>query len=70
MKVKDISHDNIYVSKIPNLPMPIYGYIRTIRAGEVGFSVLEEPVEDPDFSNCGVFYVKPKDFTRVFEVYR
>ena len=48
--------------------IPIYGYVRRWRNGEVGYSVLEEPTAEPDFSNCSVFWMKPEDFAKVFDV--
>ena len=61
------SKDVIYISTCT--PEKIYGYVRAFRGGEVGFSVLDVATSKPDFSNCGVFWVKPEDFMRTFKFY-
>ena len=56
----------IYISK--GTPEPVYGYVRGFKNDEVGFSVLDVPTNFPDFSNCGIFWIKKKDFFKVFEI--
>ena len=43
-----------------------YVYVRIMKGDEVGFSVLDEITDHPDFSNCGVFYVRQTDFMKHF----
>ena len=44
-----------------------YCYIRTVKGNkEVAFSVLDEKTSFPDFSNCGVFWLRIEDFTKMF----
>ncbi len=62
---KGLSIGNIYKAK--STPEDVYGYIRIFRGDEVGFSVLPIATLTPDFSNCGVFWVKKKDFFVAFE---
>lgn len=70
MGISDIKFSSIY--KAVDLPSDnaVYGYIRGRHGSEVGFSVLDEPLNDPDFSDCGIFWVAPEDFISIFEVYR
>ncbi|MBQ6371467.1 MAG: hypothetical protein IJJ21_07785 [Firmicutes bacterium] len=46
----------------------VYAYIRGLAGNEIGFSVLDEATEHPDFSNCGMFWLKKKDFMKFFRV--
>ena len=46
-----------------------YVYVRKKNGKEVGFSILPIATLNPDFSCCGVFWVKEKDFTKVFKPY-
>lgn len=55
------------VYKTISTPTPIYGYIRGIKYGDVGFSVLDYPTSYPDFSDCGIFWVPVHGFFKVFE---
>lgn len=70
MEINEIKFKNIY--KVVGLPVDheIYGYVRGWKGNEVGFSVLDEALDAPDLSECGVFWVSPKDFAMIFEVYR
>lgn len=70
MGISDIKFNSIY--KAVGLPEDnvVYGYVRGWHGNEVGFSVLDEPFNDPDFSDCGIFWVAPEDFIKIFEVYR
>ncbi|MBR4150566.1 MAG: hypothetical protein IKR08_04225 [Firmicutes bacterium] len=61
--------DQIYVSKPDTTEEPVFAYVRFFKDGEIGFSVLDEAFSDPDFSNCGVFWVRPEDFPIVFMPY-
>ncbi len=46
---------------------PIYAYVRALNEqGEIGFSVLDHITNRPDYSECGVFWVRPQDFLMVF----
>ena len=70
MKIEDIKQDAIYVGdgKLKNTPG--FLYIRGFMDGEIGFSVLDDPVEFPDFSHCGVFWMAPEVFASVARIYR
>lgn len=61
-------YSGIYILKEP-LEVPAYAYIRAIEGDLLAFSVLDDPQENPDFSNCGVFHVHTKDFFSQFKVY-
>ena len=70
MKVK-VRKRNLKIGEVYKstaTPITIYAYIRAFKGDEVGFSVLEYATSYPDFSNCGVFWVKEKDFFKVFEM--
>lgn len=45
----------------------IYGYIRAFKGDEVAVSVMDKLTETPDFSGCGVFWLKTEDFARLVE---
>lgn len=70
MVVSEIRFGSIY--KAVGLPEDneVYGYIRGWKGNEVGFSVLDKALNDPNFSDCGIFWVAPEAFTMLFEVYR
>ena len=71
MNVEDIRFGRIYVNAIPlEGGAEVYGYIRDWKNGKVGYSVLDEATDKPDFSECGVFWMAPEDFAKVFMVYR
>ena len=55
--------DELHMEEAP------FAYVRGWKNGEVGFSVLDELTPTPDFSNCGVFWVLPEDFIKLFELY-
>ena len=63
--IRKLTIGSIYKAK--DTPEDVYAYIRAFRGNEVGFSVLSEATVTPDFSNCGVFWVKKTDFFVVFE---
>ncbi|MCI7146454.1 MAG: hypothetical protein MR991_08460 [Clostridiales bacterium] len=69
MKPSEIKFGNIYKSTLSS-DEDVYAYVRGIEGGKVGFSVLDEATRSPDFTNCGVFWVREKDFTKVFSTYR
>lgn len=70
MKVSEISMKKIYRAKAElGIEEGIFAYVRGWQKGEVGFSVLDEATNNPDFSNCGVFWVLPTDFVKIFEVH-
>ena len=52
---------------VGELDEPVFGYVRGWRDGSVGFSVLDHPTTKPDFANCGVFWVAPEDFKKLFK---
>ena len=65
MKIKGIDTDIIY--RAPHIPGGGYAYVRGFRDDDtVGFSVLGKYSKTPDFSDCGVFWVKTEDFLKVF----
>lgn len=69
MKVK-VRKRNLKIGEVYRAsatPITTYGYIRAFKGDEVGFSVLEYATSYPDFSNCGIFWVREKDFFKVFE---
>lgn len=71
MTLNEISIKNVYVVKDTLAKEGfVYAYVRGWRGNEVGFSVLEQALDDPDLSQCGVFWVRPEDFIRVFDVYK
>ena len=70
MKNFEISKKRIYQPTFPTEDCNCYTYVRAIRGDEVAFSVLEEITDHPDFSNCGVFCVKKKDFRKLVRVVR
>lgn len=70
MKKSEISMRKIYQPVFPTDDCNCYTYIRVIRGDEVAFSVLEEITDHPDFSNCGVFWVKKEDFRKLVRVVR
>ena len=71
MNTSDIKFNAIYKVKdelhIEEAP---FVYVRGWENGEVGFSVLDEATAYPDFSNCGVFWVLPEDFIKLFDLFR
>lgn len=70
MNNKVIHSNGVYMLKEKEDEIDVYIYIRGWNKNEIGFSVLEEDTDYPDFSNCGVFWVKHKDFNRMFRKYR
>ena len=70
MEVKDIRMDAVYVGAGPMKGAPGFLYIRALRDGEVGFSVLDDDVDDPDFSESGVFWMEPWMFASVAKIHR
>ena len=69
MKVNEISMDAIYTTKERVADWDIFAYVRGWRDGNVGFSVIDDAMYDPDLSDCGVFWVHPEDFCRMFKVH-
>ena len=70
MNVSEISFGKIYCTKDElNIEDYVFAYVRGWENGEVGFSVLDYAAGNPDFSNCGIFWVRPHDFIKLFEVY-
>ncbi|MDO4870026.1 MAG: hypothetical protein Q4A65_07085 [Bacillota bacterium] len=69
MKRNQIRFDMIYKNKLP-MEEDVYAYIRAWQGDEVGFSVLDRPTNNPDFSKCGVFWVTPDNFWIVFEEFK
>lgn len=59
----------IVYEPIEPLEEPVYVYVHEVRNGEVGFSALPVATRTPDFSNCGIFWVKRKDFRLMFKPY-
>lgn len=70
MRVNGVEMDVIYKTIEPGEDGNVYAYVRGWTKTEIGFSVLDEAVKDPDFSNCGVFWVRPEDFKTLFEIYK
>ena len=62
--------NSVYMNRPEISDEPIFAYIRFLKDGEIGFSVLDEAVSRPDYSNCGVFWVRPEDFLKVFRPLR
>ena len=58
--------NTIYVKSV-SMEYPAFAYVRFLKDGEIGFSVLDFPYQRPDFNNCGVFWVKPEDFLLTFK---
>ena len=56
----------VYQPRVP-LEEPVYAYIRECTQSEIGFSVLDVIAGEPDFSNCGMFWLSPQDFDEFFE---
>ena len=55
MEMKDLAPDAIYVGDGDFADIPGYLYIRGLIDGRIGFSVLDDPLEFPDFTDCGVY---------------
>ena len=70
MKMEDIAADAIYVGDGAFSDAPGYIYIRGLIDGRIGFSILDEPQECPDFTECGIFWVPPEFFVENVRVYR
>ena len=68
MNIRDYKSGTIYKPIVP-LEEEVFLYVRKFKNDEVGFSVLDKATHHPDFSNCGIFWVKAKDFLSVFDVY-
>ena len=64
--IKTYKTGTIY-KPIVQLEEDVYAYVHEIKNGEVGFSALPIVTRTPDFSNCGIFWVKKQDFTSMFE---
>ena len=62
---KTVIMNCIYINTV-ELEEDVFAYVRFFKDGEVGFSVMDHPSLRPDFSECGVFWVKPEDFLLVF----
>jgi len=60
----------IIYEPIEPLEEEVYAYVHAVRNGEVGFSALPTATRTPDFSNCGIFWVKKNDFTSMFKPYK
>ena len=69
MNVEEIRFGRIYTVALP-LEENVYAYVRDWKNGKVGYSVLDEATDHPDFSDCGVFWMDPEDFAKIFVVYR
>ncbi len=63
---KTVVMNCIYINSVP-MEEDVFAYVRFFKDGEVGFSVLDHPSLRPDFSQCGVFWVKPEDFLLTFD---
>lgn len=46
----------------------VYAYIRAWQGDEIGFSVLDKVTKHPDFTHCGMFWLKREDFEDVFKI--
>lgn len=64
-----LRQDAIYTPKEPEHTDKLFLYIRGWRRDQLGFSVLDVATDEPDFSDCGVFWVYPKDFCKLFREY-
>lgn len=69
MKIEDIRQDAIYVGDGDLEDVPGFIYIRGFMDGEIGFSVLDDPVEHPDFSESGIFWIPPEIFCDIMRIY-
>lgn len=71
MDVKDLRIDAVYVGAGRLEGAPGYLYLRAYNeGGELGFSVLDEDVDDPDFSNSGIFWMDPEVFASIVKIHR
>ena len=70
MEMKDLARDAIYVGDGDFADIPGYLYIRGLIDGRIGFSVLYDPLEFPDFTDCGVFWVPPEFFVKSVKIYK
>lgn len=66
MKENGINIGGIY-ELIEKEEEDVYVYVRALQGDEVGFSVLDKAVKNPDFSDCGMFWVREKDFEMMFK---
>ena len=69
MKTAVIDPNTIYVPSTPT-PEPVYCYIRGYRGSTVGFSALDYLSSAPDFSYCGIFWIRKNDFQIMFRPYK
>lgn len=68
MGLKSINSKIIYKPAEP-VGGDVFAYVRAFNGKEVGFSVLDEATRKPDFSNCGIFWVRPEDFALLFKAH-
>lgn len=68
MVINSIDSKIIYKPAQP-LEEDVFAYILDFNGKEIGFAVLDEATRNPDFSNCGMFWVDPYDFTALFKPY-
>ncbi len=66
MRIEEIKMKAIY-EPVMELEDDVYAYIRAFMDREIGFSVLDEATLHPDFSHCGMFWLKKKDFAEFFK---
>ena len=70
MNTSDIGFRSSYkVKEERHIDEAPFAYVRGWKNSEVGFSVLDEATNTQDFSNCGVFWVLPEDFIKIFDLY-
>ncbi|MBR3706038.1 MAG: hypothetical protein IKM19_03635 [Firmicutes bacterium] len=66
MVFKGVNFRKVY-KPIEPLEDDAFLYVRAIRGEMIGFSVLDKIMSPPGFSQCGVFWMKPEDFLKMFE---
>ena len=66
LMIKIYDSGTVYKPIVP-LEEEVFVYVRKLRGKEVGFSALPTATRNPDFSNCGIFWVRQKDFNKIFQ---
>lgn len=68
MERHGVRNDVIYELKEPQGSGGAYVYVRAWEGNDLMFSILDEPEKTPNFDNCGMFWIKPENFLKIFKV--
>lgn len=66
MALNSINSKMIY-KPAQQLEEDVFAYILDFNGKEIGFAVLDKATKNPDFSNCGMFWLSPYDFANFFK---